>query len=118
MIQLTVSTLSILITEEVCEAQVLQKEMPEQLDIPLEANLDDEPQEGDMVAVLFRNVDGPASVEKESKSQRCQKVLQGELYFWIGQKGEETKTEVSKEGNHITWNSPAVRIFAPQAPAS
>ena len=61
---------------------------------------------------------GPVSVQKESKSPRHQKVLQGELYFWRGQQGEETKTEVSKEGNHITWNSPAVRIFAPQAPPS
>ena len=54
---MTVSTLSILIAEEVCEAQVLRKEPPEQLAIPLEANLDDEPEESDMVASLFRNVD-------------------------------------------------------------
>ena len=61
---------------------------------------------------------GSASVEEESKSQRCQKVLQGELYFGRGPEGEETQTEVSKEGNHITWNSPAVRIFPPWAPPS
>ena len=57
MIQLTVSTLSILIAEEVCKAQVLWTEPPEQLAIPLEANLDDEPEESDMVGALFRNVD-------------------------------------------------------------
>ena len=55
---MTVSTVSILIAEEVCEAQVLWTEPPEQLAVPLEANLDDEPEESDMVAALFRNVDG------------------------------------------------------------
>ena len=54
---MTVSTLSILFAEEVHEAQVLWTEPPEQLAIPLEANLDDEPEESDMVAALFRNVD-------------------------------------------------------------
>ena len=55
-IQLTVLTLSIVIAEEVCEARVLRKEVPEQLAIPLYPNLDDEPGDDDAVAQLFRNV--------------------------------------------------------------
>ena len=54
---MTVSTVSILIAEKVCEAQVLRTEPPEQLAVPLEANLDDEPEESDIVAALFRKVD-------------------------------------------------------------
>ena len=61
---MTVSTLSILIAEEVCEAQVLQKEPPEQLAVPLESNLDDEPDEGDMVAALFMNVDADKALKE------------------------------------------------------
>ena len=68
-IQLTVSTLSILIAEEVCEVQVLWKEPPEQLAIPLEANLDDEPEESDMVTAPFRNVDAETSPGPQDHTQ-------------------------------------------------
>ena len=61
---MTVSTLSILIVEEVCEAPVLQKEPLEQIAIHLESNLDDEPDEGDMVAALFRNVDADKALKE------------------------------------------------------
>ena len=55
-IQLTVLTLSIVIAEEVREAEVLRKDPPEQLAIPLYPNLDDEPGDDDAAAQLLRNV--------------------------------------------------------------
>ena len=61
---MTVSTLSILIAEEVCEAKVLWKEPPEQLAVPLEANLDDKPEESNMVAALFRNIDADQALKQ------------------------------------------------------
>ena len=63
-IQLTVLTLSIVIAEEVHEAQVLRKDPPEQLAIPLSANLDDEPDEEDAVAQLFRNVNADRALKE------------------------------------------------------
>ena len=71
MIQLTVSTLSILIAEKVPEAQVLWTEPPEQLVLPLEANLDDEPEENDMVAALFRNVDADWALKQAQTAAKA-----------------------------------------------
>ena len=68
---MTVSTLSILIAEEVCEAQVLRKEPPEQLAIPLEFNLDDEPEQSDMVAALFRNVDADQALKQAQAAAKA-----------------------------------------------
>ena len=68
---MTVSTLSILIAEEVCEAQVLWTEPPEQLAIPLEANLDDEPEESTMVAALFRNVDEDRALKQAQTAAKA-----------------------------------------------
>ena len=65
---MTVSTVSILIAEEVREAEVLQTEPSEQLAIPLEANLDDEPEESDMVAVLFSIVYADQALKQAQKA--------------------------------------------------
>ena len=56
-----------IIVDEVREAQVLWKNPPEQLAIPLDANLDEEPDQ-DMVAALFRSADA-ARRAKEAKQQ-------------------------------------------------
>ena len=67
-IQLTDSTLCMLIVEEVRKAEVLRKDPPEQLAIPLDANLDEEAGEDEMVAALFRNVDASRAKEKETRA--------------------------------------------------
>ena len=56
-IQVADSTLSILFVDEVCQAQVLRKDPPEQLAIPLDANLHEEVDGNDMFAALLRNAD-------------------------------------------------------------
>ena len=71
MIQLTISTVSILIAEEVREGQVPPTEPPEQLAIPLEANLDDEPEKSDMVAALFRNVDADRALKQAQTAAKA-----------------------------------------------
>ena len=58
-----------IIVDEVREAQVLRKNPPEQLAIPLDANLDEEPEpDQDMVAALFRSADA-ARRAKEAQQQ-------------------------------------------------
>ena len=56
-----------IIVDEVREAQVLRKNPSEQLAIPLDANLDEEPDQ-DMVAALFRSADA-ARRAKEAQQQ-------------------------------------------------
>ena len=58
-----------IIVDEVREAQVLRKNPPEQLAIPLDANLDEEPEpDQDMVAALFRSADATRRA-KEAQQQ-------------------------------------------------
>ena len=68
-IQVADSTLSILFVDEVRQAQVLRKDPPEQLAIPLDANLDEEVDDNDMFAALLRNAD------RAKENQATQKAV-------------------------------------------
>ena len=104
MIQLTVWTLSILIVEEVCEAQVLLKDPLEELAIPLESNLDDESDESNMVAALFRNID----VDKALKKTQVADKAWGKICkTWCGSKCH--CTEEDSRARCVYWNSPVAR---------